>query len=340
MKGRILKRHRWQRYPMRNKILIIFVVSTLFGGNSLCGQTAKKDNLPRIPGATLLVGAPYDLTLTNGDTTIHLQPEDGSRYGRRLPSISSNGRIVAFTHALPGPPLRFVPSTLAMDDKTGKWTDQEIIGFGGGATAISPDGSKLVCARHNGAASWNLQILDLRTGAISVGPQLGADPGQQISWSPDGRRIAFEMLPQDSPTTSMIYTIYILDLETFAVKPVSIGHSPSWSPSGEWIAYVAYVPRKDGQSPQWCHAGQCYEPDDSVSLMTPDGTQSRTLMTYRSYLYGAPPVWSPDSKTLLINKSRNAEIDSYDIYLLDIATGKRTRKFKNTKSVSVWVEAH
>jgi hypothetical protein len=51
------------------------------------------------------------------------------------------------------------------------------------------------------------------------------------------------------------------------------------------------------------------------------------------------PVWSPDSKTLLINKSRDPDNGTVDIEMLDVVTGKRTKKFKNVAPVYAWVEA-
>jgi hypothetical protein len=49
------------------------------------------------------------------------------------------------------------------------------------------------------------------------------------------------------------------------------------------------------------------------------------------------PVWSPDSKTLLINTLRDPDTGIFNIHMLDVATGKATKKFKNVAPVYAWV---
>jgi hypothetical protein len=49
-----------------------------------------------------------------------------------------------------------------------------------------------------------------------------------------------------------------------------------------------------------------------------------------------PPVWSPDSKTLLINESRDEDKTTMDIHLLDLSTLGRTVAFKNVPPVFAW----
>ena len=52
------------------------------------------------------------------------------------------------------------------------------------------------------------------------------------------------------------------------------------------------------------------------------------------------PVWSPDSTTLLINRPRYDIIawDNVTIDILDVASGKLRKKFRNCAPVFAWIE--
>ena len=74
--------------------------------------------------------------------------------------------------------------------------------------------------------------------------------------------------------------------------------------------------------------------------MSPIGTHSRVLMGLSSgWGDDSGPVWSPDSKTLLLSRVRDPDNGTFDIYMLDTVTGKTTKKFKNVAPVYAWVDA-
>ena len=299
---------------------------------SVASVEAKMDNLPRIPGAILLVGyPPSNLLVTANDKTRELQ-KDAQGDALISPSMSSDGSVVASAHRIPGDPFtrapRLMVSTYSMTDD--KWTDHKELEVVVGSIAISPDGTKLACVtRRMPDAPSGLRILDLKTGKITVGPEMSERGGAGISWSPDGRRIAFGKEGDSAAEkTMLIRAIYVFDVATGAVSKIADGMSPSWSPSGEWIAFVNAANQAHSQ------------PEYHVSLMRPDGTGSRVLTTFRSEVVpDLKPVWSPDSKELLINESRNPDKDTWNIYLLDLGTLKLTRKFEDTPPVFAWVEA-
>jgi Tol biopolymer transport system component len=127
--------------------------------------------------------------------------------------------------------------------------------------------------------------------------------------------------------------IYVLNLEDGTISKIADGMSPVWSPSGEWIAFYDYSPHRDDVKRGWYAVNA-----NRVSLMHPDGSNSKVLATFHNDEdLHAPSVWSPDSKTILVNKFYDEDKAIMDIYMLDIATLKLTKKFKATSPIFAWV---
>lgn len=299
---------------------------------------AQTDKYPRLPESLLLLGyPPFNLFATTEGRTRTLQADDVSQ-GGVVPSISANGSIVASAHNLREPLGGLTVGTYSMADH--KWTNVQELVVSGGSVAISPDGSQIACfTRKRPDAPSGLRVLNLRTGKVVAGLEMPDFVGGRISWAPDGRRIVFARAP-DSPNERMRapfenWTIYILEVETGTVRKIGDGMSPSWSPSGEWIAVVDFRRETSDEDRSVYGATR-------IRLMHPDGTGSRALMKYNHDLFpvqNLQPAWSPDSKALLFNRSANWFKYTFDVYLLDIATLKVTRKFKNTPPVYAWVAA-
>ncbi len=317
-------------------------------------QAEKEDELPRLPGAELLVegysSGRFLLLLTTEEKTVTLQedaiPQKGS------PSISANGSVVASAHAIAGD-LSSDPKLIANTYYTGdgKWTDHPEVEGVWGPVAISPDGSELACVTNDRPAHIRdvsdllrsrLEILDLKTGKVKVATGPSERPGPTgISWSPDGRQIAFVMPAPGREISSEIEAIYVLNVETGVISQIGLGQSPSWSPSGEWIAYAGYVEaEKSEPGGSTLYNGRYYSLSwHQFKLMGPNGTHSRVLMGFRSDVEdNAAAVWSPDSKELLLTKVHGPDKATFDIYLYDLATHKLRKKFSNTfATVYAWV---
>ena len=62
----------------------------------------------------------------------------------------------------------------------------------------------------------------------------GPGAGDQPTWSPDGKQIAY----QSSSTLDSADSIWIMDANGAYPHYLTSGSRPSWSPNGRWIAFV------------------------------------------------------------------------------------------------------
>jgi WD40-like Beta Propeller Repeat len=122
------------------------------------------------------------------------------------------------------------------------------------------------------------------------------------SWSPDGTRLAVQIHRTDESSF-----IAVLDIKSGEARPVGDGFQPQWSRDGKWIAYYSgrtcVVVHPDGTG-------------STIALTLKDG-----WFTHKEFGWGSP-LWSPDSRQLLLNVTKNGG-PSLDVVLLDGATGKR-----------------
>jgi len=235
------------------------------------------------------------------------------------PSIASQGPLLAWgfymgwdaTRPLHKP--RFALGIYSRTNHTWKtYGDFDEIGD----TGISSDGSKVAfVARRNDRMA--LMIFDVGTEAMTEGPyQEGMSARGTPSWSPDLSRLAVQISRPDNSSF-----VAVLDLKTREPRTLGDGSYPQWSRDGQWIAY---------RSGRTC------------VLVHPDGTGSTTAMTlkdgwftHKEFSWGSP-VWSPDSKQLLLNVMKNGG-PMLDVILLDLQTGRVVTKSKSGLPVFGWI---
>jgi Tol biopolymer transport system component len=176
----------------------------------------------------------------------------------------------------------------------------------------------------------------------------GAD-GFDLDWSPDGSRLAYVAYAKFARPLG---SIYVIDVDGFQRKLLATGtrgadSSPSWSPSGNRIAFAT---RRNGRSsisvitlrgeqrkllvargsaPAWSPAGGkiAYRSPCGIRLVTPAGKDVTPVGARRCIGIGVAgkPVWSPDGKRIAIQTNRGIytmNADGSRLALLTSETGR------------------
>jgi acylaminoacyl-peptidase len=166
----------------------------------------------------------------------------------------------------------------------------------------SPDGRRILFASSVGGHT-ELVVRDLESGHETPF-STRADSWGGISWSPDGRWIAFTMLvPQE---------------QTSPARMITPPHGANWGPPLRYIEKLNY--RVDGEGyppPGYRH----------IFIVRATGGTPRQV-TDGSFDDGAP-VWTPDGKSLLFSANRTADAEynpfESEIYEVTLATGAITQ---------------
>jgi len=232
----------------------------------------------------------------SGDTTgrkeIYLMDYDGANrraltaYGSisLLPRFSPDRKSLAFTSYKYGNPDLF-----RLDLTTGKsrpLSRDQGLNLAGG---FSPDGSQLLMTLSR-QKSPNLYLMTLADGSVArLTQHFGADSSP--TFSPDGAQVAFVSDRSGNPQ------IHLLDLTTQRVRRLTVLNwcdSPSWSPTGEWIAF----------------AGRARSTDRlDIFLVDITGNQIRQLTHGEGN--NEDPVWSPDGRFLAFSSTRNKRAELF-----------------------------
>ena len=172
----------------------------------------------------------------------------------------------------PGPPLSSIYTVRADGTNLRKISD---LPEPFGVVDWSPDGNSFVLgSRVDGG--WQLFVMNT-DGSERLKLETGG--GDQPSWSPDGRTLAFMSDRNDQQGD-----LYSFDFATGAVRRLTdsaaFDMQPAWSPDGKLILFMSQRERAP-----------------MLFTMRPDGTNVVNL-SKKSGVRGVNPVWSPDGKRI------------------------------------------
>ena len=237
----------------------------------------------------------FDVTVRSGPGEI-----------RKAAHVLADAVFKHFTHE-PGPfvsHLTFVRKSgknreIYISDWDGK-NAQLIIGQGLNLLpALGPLGGVAFTSYRTGKPSLYFQ----RAGGSPVSLVQGGDMATGVTYSPDGKRIAYALASGESAQ------IWVASADGSSPKkltdtPYFINTSPSWSPDGLRLAFVS----NRAGSPQ-------------IYTMSAEGTGAKRL-TFQGE-YNQTPDWSPRGD--LVAFTARDERGGFDIFTVSVETGKIVR---------------
>ncbi|MEO8029644.1 MAG: protein kinase, partial [Gemmatimonadota bacterium] len=209
------------------------------------------------------------------------------------PAISPDHRFIAFAagpyfeshifvRQLSGGPVRDLTASLAGRHTWPRW---------------SPDGSELLYVSSDGRHR-RVSRVSLLGGAPKTVIDVEGDDGiAGADWSPDGKRIVYDLGG----------SLYLIPLDGGSASVLWQGTDPfamSWSPDGKHIAFV------EGGNRLWHGATDLTNVAPSAILViSADGQQTDTIAPRTSI--NLTPTWTPDSRGLFFISSRDGSKDIY-----------------------------
>ncbi|MFH1724630.1 MAG: Tol-Pal system beta propeller repeat protein TolB [Elusimicrobiota bacterium] len=221
-----------------------------------------------------------------GGKELYLVDYDGARPRRitsngsinLLPRWRPDGKALAFTSYKDGNPDLFL-----YDLERGKiepLSDRQGLNLAGG---FSPDGAR-IAATISREKIPNVFIIDAESGdAKAVTSHWGVDSSP--TFSPDGGQIAFV---SDRAGNPQVHTLELATGRTRRLTHLNWSDSPSWAPSGEWIAFAGRAHRKD-----------------ALDIFLVDITGTRVVQLTHGEGSNEAPSWSPDSRFIVFMSTRD-----------------------------------
>jgi TolB protein len=243
-------------------------------------------------------GGPIVVMRPDGSNDRTVSQEPRGRSGG--PRWSPDGREIAYTdYFYRGDGYN---SAIIIAHSRGRY-ERRLTGYSGGNDGIawSPDGSLIAFTRQRpgDAEIWVMR----RDGSAKERLTDNHVNDLYPRWSPDGSQLAFMTEDTDPETNTRFPALAIMDIvggdtRILTAATNSGDGSLVWSPTGEYILFIAEDSAEEGQV-------------HHLYIIRPDGTQLTNVSADLDVDRG---VWAPDGQ-------RIAFIASLDIHVVDVAEG-------------------
>lgn len=205
-----------------------------------------------------------------------------------LPRWRPDGRALAFTSYKDNNPDLYL-----YDFEKGRLTtlsDRQGLNVAGG---FSPDGTALAATLSRGKEP-NIFLLAMKDlSAKQLTHHFGVD--SSATFSPDGQQVAFVSDRAGNPQ------VHVMELGTGRTKRLTSLNwcdSPSWSPTGEWVAFAGRANRKD-----------------NMDIFLVDVTGTRVVQLTHGEGQNEAPSWAPDGRFLAFSSTRKG--GKPQVYVMD-----------------------
>ena len=222
-------------------------------------------------------------------TKIEVVPLIGLRGFQATPALSPDGNLVAFRQS-DGSRNAGIYVAGVGGDKSIQLSSNP----GDCCPAWSPDSSQIAFSRYSDRtlSIWTIPALGGTEHRVYQGPD---SMGGGISWSPDGKLLAFCEGRQEDPTRSWISMLSLADfsIRQFSSPPAgSIDRNPMFSPDGKELTFIRSTV-----------AGVS---NDIFVMPTRGGAAKRLTFDNRPIM--GSPTWTADSREIVFSSNRGAAI--------------------------------
>ncbi len=216
--------------------------------------------------------------------------------------------------------------------------------------AISADGTHVawVQAREDpgtGEVTLSIYLADLRTSAsaprrVTAGNGTAEHHERAVSWSPDGKRLAFLSDAEKSDQSQL----YIADIDGGRARRVTnltgALAGPSWSPDGTTLAILFTEKAKRAPGPLEAipaETGVISHQIYNQRLTTIDAASGKVRQVSPADLYVHEYGWSPDGKSFVATAAPGPGDDNWyiaQLYTIGVESGKTTSILKTSMQIA------